>query len=236
MMENQKDPKEMFRAALLYLLSQGGRGTQMRLSRAVKIASTYITDIKGGKRPVSSRYAEGIARFFEMTYEEMVGLGRWILSGKDPEQWQSAHTRAIETEPSFIQSMRELNRVPVISLVQAGTWQDVEDNFRQGYAENWVDTTATSHPNAFALVVRGDSMEPLFLEGETIIVDPGKDAISGSYVIVKNGEMATFKQLVIDGGGVFLKPLNNRYPIMDMTGVEFKIVGVVVAKEMRFYP
>ena len=78
-------------------------------------------------------------------------------------------------------------------------------------------------------------MEPLFHEGETIIVDPGREVINGSYVVAKNGDNeATFKQFVVDGSSVFLKPLNGRYPIKDMTGIRFSIVGVVVAKEMRF--
>lgn len=123
-----------------------------------------------------------------------------------------------------------LKKIPVISWVQAGEWSEVVDQFQPGYAEEWIDTTATNHPNAFALVVRGDSMEPEFTDGDVITVDPGREAISGSYIIAKNGDEATFKQLVIDGSSVFLKPLNPRYPIKDMTGVEFRIIGVVVFK------
>jgi SOS-response transcriptional repressor LexA len=63
-----------------------------------------------------------------------------------------------------------LQKVPVISWVRAGGWQNVDDQFHPGDADDWIHTTATSHPKAFALIVRGDSMEPLFLEGETIIV------------------------------------------------------------------
>lgn len=127
-----------------------------------------------------------------------------------------------------------LSRVPVISWVQAGDWSEAVDPFQPGFAEEWIDTTATKHPNAFALVVHGDSMEPEFIEGEIITVDPGRDAVNGAYVIAKNGNEATFKQLVLDGSSVFLKPLNARYPIKDMTGIEFRIIGVVVAKEKRY--
>lgn len=71
-------------------------------------------------------------------------------------------------------------------------------------------------------------MEPEFLAGDIVTVDPGREAINGSHVIAKNGEEATFKQLVIDGNNVYLKPLNTRYPIKDITGIEIKIVVVVV--------
>lgn len=77
-------------------------------------------------------------------------------------------------------------------------------------------------------------MEPEFTEGDIVVVDPGLEAASGDYVIAKNGEEATFKQLIVDGGSVYLNPLNTRYPIKDMTGVEMKIVGVVVEKKNRY--
>jgi SOS-response transcriptional repressor LexA len=39
---------------------------------------------------------------------------------------------------------------------------------------------------------------------------------------------ATFKQLVIDGSRRFLKPLNTRYPVIEIT-TEVKVLGVVIA-------
>ncbi|MGD9947550.1 MAG: LexA family protein [Desulfobulbus sp.] len=64
-------------------------------------------------------------------------------------------------------------------------------------------------------------------------MDPGREAINGSYVTAKNGEEATFKQLVLDGNNVCLKPLNIRYPSKDITGIEIRIVGVMVEKRKR---
>lgn len=128
----------------------------------------------------------------------------------------------------------KVHRIPVISWVQAGDWSEVSDPFQPGYAEEWVDTIETGNINAFALVVLGDSMEPEFTEGDIITVDPGRTYGNGSFVIAKNGEDATFKQLILDGSSVLLKPLNSRYPIKDMTGTEFRIVGVVVEKRKRY--
>ena len=122
------------------------------------------------------------------------------------------------------------HEVPLISWVQAGNWQNVEDPFYPGDAERWYSSSRTKSEYAFALTVHGDSMEPRFLDGDVIVIDPEKPYENGSYVIAKNGEEATFKQLVIDGENVYLKPLNSRYPIKDMTGIEFKIVGVVVQR------
>jgi SOS-response transcriptional repressor LexA len=122
-------------------------------------------------------------------------------------------------------------KVPVISWVQAGEWADSDCQTTPGYAEEHVPYLGpVKSPHLFALRVKHDSMEPEFCEDDVVIVDPDRTALNGSYVIVKNGHEATFKKLVLDGSSVYLKPLNKDYKPIDMTGVEFKVVGVVVFK------
>jgi SOS-response transcriptional repressor LexA len=119
-------------------------------------------------------------------------------------------------------------RVPLISWVTAGHWREVVDNFQPGDAEQWVETTKRVGAAAFALRVRGDSMEPRCPDGATIIVDPERDAVNGSLVVVRlqDDAEATFKRLVIEGGRRFLAPLNPRYPVLEITGPAV-ICGVV---------
>lgn len=132
-------------------------------------------------------------------------------------------------------------QVPLISWDQAGAWTDFVDTFQPGVAEEWVIATKKVSDNAFALRIIGDSMKPEFLPGEIIIVDPAVKPKTGKYVIAKidngnggeDGE-ATFKQFVRDGNQVYLKPLNDKYPLIDMTGNEYRIVGCVVEKRKEF--
>lgn len=76
---------------------------------------------------------------------------------------------------------------------------------------------------------------PREVEGDTIIVGPVAEAGHGTFVVVRldDAQEATFKQLVIDGGSRFLKPLNPRYPVVPING-NATIVGVVVQK-MKSY-
>lgn len=118
-------------------------------------------------------------------------------------------------------------RVPMISWVQAGCWMEVVDNFAPGMADEWIDVEIEVRKHTFALTVRGDSMSPRFPDGMILVVEPDIQADNGDFVIAKNGNNeATFKQLVIDGGVWYLKPLNERYPIMQV-GSDTIIVGVV---------
>jgi SOS-response transcriptional repressor LexA len=124
--------------------------------------------------------------------------------------------------------------VPLLSAVQAGSYKMHVDNFHPGDdGEERVTSTVPVQRHTFALRVSGDSMEPDFLAGAILIVEPDMEAQPGDYVIAKNeDEETTFKQLVKDDGDWYLKPVNPRYP-MKLLG-RGKIVGVVRAVERRF--
>ncbi len=131
-------------------------------------------------------------------------------------------------------------KVPVISWVQVGAWAEIVDQFQPGEADDWVQVFKNVSGNTFALRVSGDSMTPEIWPGETIIIDPEVQPETGKYVIAKiesdngeNGE-ATFKQFVRDGDQIYLKPLNDKYDLLNMTGRDFKIVGCVVQKVKEY--
>lgn len=133
---------------------------------------------------------------------------------------------------SFGESPLIRGYVPLISWVQAGDWQDVIDNLQPGEGE-LIETTYNAKRHTFALRVKGDSMEPRFPEGSILIVEPEEVATHGKFVVVRqngNGE-ATFKQLIFDGSKTYLKPLNPRYPILEMQP-DAVICGVVKRVEM----
>ena len=148
----------------------------------------------------------------------------WLATGKEPPE-PSNTTPGPELRPP----------VPLISWVQAGNWTECTEPYPPGVADEWVSPSTRVSACAFALTVRGDSMEPRFTEGDVLIVDPDLEARSGDFVIVRldDAQEATFKQLVIDGAQRFLKPLNARYPVVEING-NATIVGVVVEKRQVF--
>lgn len=84
-----------------------------------------------------------------------------------------------------------------------------------------------------ALRVRGDSMQApdgqSIPEGYIVFVEPARQWENGDIVVAKldNEQAATLKKLQLDGDRMYLKPLNPRYPLIEVTG-ECSIVGVVV--------
>lgn len=125
----------------------------------------------------------------------------------------------------------DLYRVPLISWVQAGNLKEIFINNDIDNVE-WIETTYRARKYTYALRVVGDSMEPKFPEGSIIIVEPEEPAINKSFVIARqDGNKATFKQLIDDGMDRYLKPINERYPIIPLS-VDYEICGVVKRMEM----
>ncbi len=137
-------------------------------------------------------------------------------------QGQRRRNAQLEAAPAMVA------RLPLVSWVAAGNWADAIDNFQPGDAETWIETTRHVGASAFALRVRGDSMEPLCPNGAVIVVDPEREADNGSLVVVRleDDAEATFKKLVMEGGRRFLAPINPRYPVLEVDGPAV-ICGVV---------
>jgi SOS-response transcriptional repressor LexA len=161
-----------------------------------------------------------------------------------PEGWLDvSHSQLLlqqRTEKN-VSPARDLQReVPLISWVQAGDWNNLVDNFQPGHAERWIATYAKVSKHAFALRIIGDSMTnpsgaPSFPDGTIIIVDPERAAEPGKFVVVRQNAdtECTFKQLMRDAGRHYLKPLNPRYPLLEMLP-DAVVSGVLVQSVMDF--
>lgn len=113
----------------------------------------------------------------------------------------------------------------------------VVDNFNLNAHLPRVPVTVPVKRYTYALRVHGDSMVgeqgDSFPDGSIVIVEPELEAHDGDYVIaVKPGQKITFRKLVRDGGDLYLKPLNSRYPI-EMLGTA-SVVGIVREFSKRF--
>jgi SOS-response transcriptional repressor LexA len=136
------------------------------------------------------------------------------------------------TRPGF--DMRA--EIPLVSAVEAGRYT-VIDNFKPTGEFLMVPVTVPIKQHTYALRVHGDSMVSetgdSFPEGSLLIVEPEMEALPGDYVIAMNdAQETTFKQLVKDGGDLYLKPLNTRYPIKLLGTAQ--IIGVVREFTKRF--
>ena len=101
--------------------------------------------------------------------------------------------------------------------------------------EAQIPVAPRSSDRTFALRVPDDSMEPEFRESEIIIVDPTLPGKHNQFLVTRmeGNSLATFKQLIVVGNRTYLKPLNSRYPLIDVQGA-IRVCGVIVGKYKEY--
>jgi len=77
-------------------------------------------------------------------------------------------------------------QIPLIGLAQAGQGGFFDDSgFPVGNGWEEIDVPGVTDQNAYALEISGNSMEPVYREGDTIIVSPNTTIRKGDRVVVK---------------------------------------------------
>lgn len=124
--------------------------------------------------------------------------------------------------------------IPVISWVAAGSFTAIETVIKDAEIDEWLPPNKDCGKNGYGLIVTGVSMSPKFEIGDRIYVNPDVqtfDLQSDDLVIVScaGDTEATFKQLIIEGGSQYLKPLNPNWPeqIIKLSE-DCRLVGKVV--------
>lgn len=134
-----------------------------------------------------------------------------------------------------------VTKIPLISYVQAGAWTGIDD-FRETCGDyEYILTDLDVSGDAFALKIKGDSMEPEFIAGDIVIIDPKVEPHAGEFVAAINGDYeATFKKYRpledLDEYGrqhFELVPLNPDWHSMSSLKQEIRIIGTMV--EHRIY-
>lgn len=153
----------------------------------------------------------------------------WLMDGKGDPAGQN-----LEIAPP------DIHRIPVISYVQAGVWTETSEIREYDGNLVYITTDLELGERAFAIELKGHSMEPEFVEGDIVLIDPDEHPHPGDFVVAKNGEeAATFKKyrprgVGEDGQEVFeLVPLNDDFPTMRSDRQHIHIIGTMVEHRRR---
>ncbi len=116
--------------------------------------------------------------------------------------------------------------IPILGIVKAGY-----DYLTQ---ENWIGTIDIDKKLAdsgefFALKVRGDSMSPVLIEDDIVIIKRQNDFENGDIIVaIINGDEATIKKGKKSDKSILLQPLNTNYEPLIFTNEEMKTIPVTI--------
>ncbi len=173
----------------------------------------------------------------------MIGVApSWLLQGKEPRlnpesqrtgepvyrtlQIQGASTKGIKEGAQKYSPTNAtgtaVKMIPLLSWAQAGIATSFDE-----IPEDWQEMipAAVSDNQAFAIQLRGDSMEPRYQDGDVAIVLPNSPPRNGDLVIAKIKEEGfAFKILTLTGGDpahIKLTSYNPAFPPMEFPREKF---------------
>lgn len=121
---------------------------------------------------------------------------------------------------------------PIVSIPILGTVKAGYDYLAQ---ENWIGSVdidksiVGNGQDYFALKVHGDSMSPVLMENDIVVVKKQDDFENGEIVVALiNGEEATIKKAYKGTTGIELKAINPYYPPRVFTEDEIKTLPVTI--------
>ena len=188
--------------------------TQIELANKLNISNSTLSQYESGARTPSDDMKLKIAALFQVSTD-------YLLSG-------TANT--VNTKTKGVQ-------IPVLGEVRAGYPMEAVENIID-YEE--IDEEMARRGEFFALRIKGDSMEPRFVEGDVVIVRKQETADSGDIVVaLVNGDSATIKKLKRHQNGITLVPSNSAYEPMYYSNEEImelpvNILGKVVELRAKF--
>lgn len=128
--------------------------------------------------------------------------------------------------------------IPILGVVKAGY-----DYLAQ---ENWigtidVETSLVGNGDGFfALKIHGDSMSPVLIEDDIVVIEKQNDFENGDIVVaIINGDEATIKKGKKSDSSILLQPLNSAYePLIftydEMKTIPVEIIGIVKQLKRKF--
>lgn len=154
----------------------------------------------------------------------------WLMGYNVPQEREASNGRVVKF--NYPEISEEYVEYPVIGDVAAG--------FDKIAIEDWTEDTIKIHPDFlkgkpredyFVLRVRGDSMYPLYLDGDKVLVRR-QNAVdySGQIAVIIYGEdYGTIKKVEYRKDSVALIPINPQYApeiITDLNTETFEILGI----------
>lgn len=198
------------------------------VNKLCDISPSYLSLVENGKRKPSAVILKKLAPIYNLDYLDLYEKAGYIDLIED--EIRNKYKTDVLGNP--------VTSIPLLGTVKAGY-----DYLAQ---ENWIGTVdvdkklVNSGEDYFALKIRGDSMSPIFIEGDIVIIKKQNDCENNEYaVILVNGDEGTLKKVKKIDNGIILQPLNPTYgPLMytkeEMEILPVKIIGVVKQLKREF--
>lgn len=213
------------------------------VNKLCDISPSYLSLMENGKRKPSAIILKKIAPIYSLNYLDLYEKAGYIDLIND-EKYISTDTTPddiydqLKNIGTMYVSNTTMVKIPILGVVKAGY-----DYLAQ---ENWIGSVdvekniISDGSEYFALKVVGDSMSPVLIQDDIVVIKKQNDFENGDIVVaIVNGNEATIKKGKKTDSSITLQPLNTAYDPLVFTYDEVKsipvtIVGIVKQLKREF--
>lgn len=197
------------------------------VNKLCDISQSYLSLMENGRRKASAIILKKLAPIYSLNYIDLYEKAGYI--------------DLIDNSKKSKTKLDKLGN-PVVEIPILGTVKAGYDYLAQ---ENWIGTIDIDKKLAdggefFALKVKGDSMAPVLIEDDIVIIKKQDDFENGDIVVaIVNGDEATIKKGKKSESKILLQPFNTNYDPLIFTEEEIdtipvRIVGIVKQLKREF--
>ena len=167
---------------------------------------------------------------------EFLGKSKRLFDTRMHDPSRASHrARRSDMTSAGMSDWVDVPRLPLGASAGPGAIAEEEisyDHFR--FSKRWLREQGLEGAELSAIMVEGDSMEPLLRDGDEILVDRSPRPFRDGVHVVRLGETLMVKRVASAGQGRFaLLSQNLAYPPVEVAAEELEIVGRVVWKGGR---
>ena len=193
------------------------KGERIKMRREqLGITQTALADMIGESKQTIYKYESGVVSNIPSDKIEAIAnvldvSPAWICG------WEQDSEIPI---PSGFDPLPDMEEIPLVGRIACGEPITAEENL-----EGHVSAPAMWHA-AFALLCRGDSMEPTICDGDLVAIKKDVQIENGQIAAVRIGDEATLKRVYIHKDYIELRPENPAYTSIILRKEEISEVAI----------
>lgn len=194
-----------------------------RLKKAMQIRNMKATELSEKAHIPKSAISQYLSGLYEAKQKSIFKLANVLNIS---EAWLMGLDVPME-ETITEESENPIVSIPILKTIKAGY-----DYMAQ---ENWEGTIDVDKEliqdtsEYFALKVKGDSMFPVLIENDIVIIKKQDDFENGDLVVaIINGDEATIKKGKKSNNNILLQPLNTNYEPLIFTYDQIKTIPITI--------
>ena len=193
--------------------------TQRQLAEKIRASAAMINRLEKGIN-FNERSARDVADALTVNYEALVSEA-WDGAAPNKKSYSTQQENA-----RIVPLKSKTRRIPVVSWARAGEAKDYSD--LATFIDESIETDCKD-PNAFALIVEGDSMEPALRAGDRVVVVPNSEPRNGDIVVARTRDthevyLKLFHRVGHKGEKIRLTSYNQVYPPLEFDSTAFRFI------------